>query len=432
MLKVTNLLFRLSGLSLIVASVLPGCTSHKTTTMMPTPIIYHNSAIDPFAHLAETQKTTKTKVFYATNRAPELESIEQRYGNSVDSVVHLGVATIQMGDHSTDWADLHEYSIAEKQTSPMPIKLDKATELSEIPTILSSGPGKLSPEIRGFLDSINEEISSAVDKEIMIYVHGTKVDFANSAILTAEVDHFAGRDFVGLAFAWPSHQNILAYLAGIDVKRALDSSKALQSVLILLAEYTNAEHINILSYSAGGKVTTKALFELRQSFADLSAVELQEKFRIDAVVLAAIDVDVDVFLERAPSISDIANQVVVTVTDNDNALKAARHYMGGEVRAGSAEAEVLEEEFIVSHHLSNVEIIDVSLGQEIRGFDIEGHHYWYRHPWMSSDIVFLMRTNLPPAARGLTPAEIEGVWYLSPDYPEKIRGAAETVLKGQW
>jgi len=97
----------------------------------------------------------------------------------------------------------------------------------------------------------------------------------------------------------------------------------------------------------------------------------------------------------------------------------------------SQKSEIIEEELIVSHHLSNVEIIDISLGKDLRGFDIEGHHYWYRHPWMSSDIIFLMRTDLPPEARGLTPAQLEGIWYLSPDYPNKIRMAAEAELKGQ-
>ena len=80
----------------------------------------------------------------------------------------------------------------------------------------------------------------------------------------------------------------------------------------------------------------------------------------------------------------------------------------------------------------NVEIIDVSYGQKVRGFNISGHHYWYRHPWMSSDIIFLMRTDLPPHRRGLSPTELEGIWYLSPDYPEKIQKAAEKELKGQW
>ena len=80
----------------------------------------------------------------------------------------------------------------------------------------------------------------------------------------------------------------------------------------------------------------------------------------------------------------------------------------------------------------NVEIIDVSAGKEERGFDIVGHHYWYRHPWMSSDIIFLMRTDLPPSRRGLSSSEVEGIWYLSSDYPEKIKRAAEIELDGQW
>jgi esterase/lipase superfamily enzyme len=179
-------------------------------------------------------------------------------------------------------------------------------------------------------------------------------------------------------------------------------------------------------------VTSKALFEMRQSYASLSPDQLKEKFRLGAVAFAAADVDVDVFLERILSLSDLAHQVVITVTENDPALKAARQYMGGAVRAGAQGSEPIEEEFIVSHNLSNVEIIDVSLGKDLRGFDIEGHHYWYRHPWISSDIIFLMRTDLPAEARGLTPAQMEGVWYLSTDYPEKIRKAAETELNGQW
>ena len=399
---------------------------------MPTPVIYHDSTIDPFAHLAEAKKTVRTKLFYATNRVPELEPNGPKYGNSIDNVLRLGVATVRMGDNGADWDDLYKYSRAETKVSTIPITLEKSTELAAMPTSFTFGQGKLLPGFQEFIDLINNEVSTAIDKEIMIYVHGTKFDFAHSVILTAEIDHFSGRDFVGLAFAWPSHQNIAAYLTGIDVKRALASSAALQRLLVLLAEHTDAEHINVLSYSAGAKVTSKALFELSEAYSDLSPDQLKKKFRLGAVVFAAADVAVDVFLDRLPSISSLTNQVVITVTDNDNALLAAKRFMGGAARAGSQEGESIEEAFIASKHLSNVEIIDVSLNHETRGFDIDGHHYWYRHPWMSSDIIFLMRTDLPPAARGLTSSQMEGIWYLSPDYPEKVREAVKTELNGQW
>jgi len=419
-------------IAMVAVYFFAGCTSRKALTLMPTPILYQNSSIDPFAHLTSAQKSTKTQVFYATNRVPNFSENETGYGNGLDSIIHLGKATIRMGDPNSKWDDLHKSSLSGEQTQPIPLTLEKTVELAVMPPNVKWSNNSLNPELQAFVDLINAELAWDVDKEIMVYVHGTKVDFANSAILTAEIDYFTGRDFVGFAFAWPSHQNILYYLSGIDVRRALNSSASLQSLLVLLSEHTTAKHINILSYSAGGKVASKALFEMRQTFSNLDPSELKEKFRLGSVVLAAADVSVDIFLERIPAISELAHQVVITVTDDDDVLKAAERFMGGTFRAGSSESEKIEETFIVTKNLSNVEIIDVSIGKDVRGFDIVGHHYWYRHPWMSSDIIFLMRTDLPPSRRGLSPAELEGIWYLSADYPEKIRKAAKVELKGQW
>lgn len=418
--------------ALFTINVLAGCASKEHLTLMPMPVIYQDSTIDPFAHLDSRHKTIKSPIFYATNRTPTDSSDTLNYGNILDSVLHVGKATIRMGDPTTEWEDLYKHSLSSEQITPVPLTLEEIDEFAVMPVKAERSLQHLTPELQSFVDSINSELAIAVDKEIMIYVHGTKVDFANSTILTAEVDHFAGRDFVGVAFAWPSHQNILSYLVGIDVQHALKSSASLHGLIVLLAEYTTAEHINVLSYSAGGRVTSKALFELYHSFVGIEDTVLKEKLRLGAVVFAAADVEVDIFLERLEPISKLAEQVVITVTDDDNALKAAQLYMGGSVRTGTTDAEIIEEAFLLKNDIRNVEIIDVSVGKEERGFDITGHHYWYRHPWMSSDIIFLMRTDLPPSRRGLSFAEVEGIWYLSSDYPEKIKRAAQIELDGQW
>ena len=179
-------------------------------------------------------------------------------------------------------------------------------------------------------------------------------------------------------------------------------------------------------------MTSKALYELRESVPELTGTALKEKFRLGAVAFAAADVPVDVFLPRLEDVSELANLVVITTSDGDNALEAGKRFMGGSARAGMVEAEAEEEAFIVERHLENVEIIDVSRGQEVRGFDITGHHYWYRHPWTSSDMVFFMRTELRAEERGLSAAEQEGVWFLSRDYPGLVREAARAALDGQW
>lgn len=399
---------------------------------MPTPVIYHNSTIDPFAHLTAVQKNTRTEVFYATNRVAESSVNKIYYNNTLDSKLHFGKATIGMGGPDVSWQKLRISSLSSVETEPVPLNVEKVVELARAPIGTTQSPRTLPAELQAFVDSINLELANAIDKEIMVYVHGTKVDFANSIILTAEIDHFAGRDFVGVAFAWPSHQNILSYLFGTDVQQALNSSPALQSLITLLVQHTIAEHINILAYSAGGKVASKALSELYLASPDFSQKELKEQLRLGSVIFAAADVEVDVFLDRMLHISKLADQVVITVTDDDNALRAAKNYMGGTFRAGSANAENTEKQFIANNKLKNVEIVDVSIGKNKRGFDIVGHHYWYRHPWMSSEIIFLLRTGLPPSRRGLSSTEQEQIWYLSPEYPAKVQKAADTELKGQW
>ena len=57
------------------------------------------------------------------------------------------------------------------------------------------------------------------------------------------------------------------------------------------------------------------------------------------------------------------------------ALVGLKNLMRGSVRTGTADAEIIEEAFLLRNDIRNVEIIDVSAGKEERGFDIVGHHY---------------------------------------------------------
>ncbi len=293
---------------------------------MPTPVLYRHSGLDPFEHLPPAHRSTRSMVFYATTRAESKKAPDLSYGNRVDKTLHLGVATIQMGNPGEQWKDLHQASLKNEREQVVPVILEKVEELATLPAGKVVHSTKLSPELQAFVDPINKELATALDPEIMIYVHGTKVDFANSVLLTAEIDHFAGRDFVGIGFAWPSHQNIIKYFTGTDVKRALHASGALKQLIELLAQHTQAEKINILSYSAGGKVATKALFDLRQEHAGLEAKAVKKKFRLGAVVFAAADVEMEVFFKRAKAISELSTHVALTLSDEDNVLLFAENY----------------------------------------------------------------------------------------------------------
>ena len=329
---------------LLLAVSLLGCTATPEFILMETPAIYHNAAVDPFAHLEDAERDTVVTVFYGTNRQPQaLESNDLPYGNEQDEVLRLGKATLRFGDENFNWEDLYRASIAPKREEPVPITLQNVDEMGSLhDTFRYSDEQPLSTEQKVFVSEINTQLARAQDKEIMVYVHGTKVDFLNAVAMTAEIDHFSGRDFVGIAFDWPSHQNILYYLFGMDVSRAKNSSQALRSFLEFLARYTNADHINLLSYSAGGKVASKALYELHSAYPELDNENLRERFRLGAVVFAAADVPLETFQQRLPAISVLADQVVVTVSDHDPALLAAEKYMGEGMRVGEETAEADE------------------------------------------------------------------------------------------
>ncbi|WP_076428602.1 alpha/beta hydrolase [Aquipseudomonas alcaligenes] len=420
-----HLTWKLIALPLSLA--LLSCSSPKPLILMATPVIYEQAAIDPFAHLTENERVPSVSLFYATNRRPETEG----YGNQFSDKLHLGRSDVRLGSPQDNWPELRDASLSATRTHELPLSLNSVREDANLP-VHQAIEAPLSAELQRYVDVINLELTKARDKEIIIYVHGAKVDFANANQLTAELVHFAGRDFVGLAFSWPSHQNILSYLIGIDVSRARQSSHALGQLIELLARHTAAERINLVAYSAGGRVASLALNDLSMRAPTLDSQQLQSRYRIGAVIFAAADVPEELFEERLKGISKIAEQVMITISDKDDALMLAHQLMPGGYRIGTIQAEASLKAFAHRNHLNNVTLLDVSSQHKTAGGIIAGHHYWYRHPWVSSDVILLMRTNLPPAQRALTISEHPAVWYMPPDYPGRVRDATRQILRGQW
>lgn len=410
--------------------MLAGC-GVPNAQLMVTPVIYDGDTLDPFVHLDEAHQTPSMTVFFATNRARSTGRFDSplAYGNSTTSTLQLGTARVQFGNQLT-WETLHEESRTPARSKQIRLSLTDVWEHSSID--LQSGeyvphPADGSSE---FFDAINAQLKLAKDPELLIYVHGAKVNFYNACVYAAELDHFAGRDMVSLAYAWPTHQDIFAYLDGEDIARGKASVVPLATLLRLLAEHTEARKINIVCWSAGGRVVSRALNELGKQVSErgMDPAEL----RLGAVIFAAPDVPVHDFFERLPNIHLVAERVIVTTTDDDIALEKATQFMGGGARAGNLRTDAFGTQFANLETLSRVEVVDVSYGQDDRGFDIGGHDYWFRHAWVASDVILSLRTRLPAEQRGLAQTDLPNVWYLPNDYPDRAREAVKSALRGTW
>lgn len=403
--------------TITVVLLLTACSA-PPELLMDTPVIWHSNDVDPFAHLEPADRVNALTVLYATRRRPEHAQATD-YGTSQDVRIHLGTTQVSFG-RGLVWAELDALSRAPTREIPVELYVDHSHEDGAWAVVHAADSAHT---YAGFLEQVRGHLADARDPELLIYVHGAKVDFYRCVARTGEVVHFSGRDIVPIVFDWPTHTNILSYVWGEDRKRAAEAGVDLAHLIELLASHTAARKIHVLAYSAGAKTLATALLELASSTSDPRAL------RIGTVVFAAADLDRSEFIADLPRMHDLVERLTVTVSDHDEALHSAQFFMGGGVRLGEDAGDILE--FV--HDLSQyerLEIVDVSWGKEQRGFDITGHHYWHHHPWVTSDLILNLRGDLPAAERGLQVVE-HPLWFFPIDYPERAQRAAARLGSGE-
>jgi len=387
---------------------------------MPTPVLFTELGIGPLDHIPEHQRWNHRRVYYATTREREDDLQRIDYGNAESDAVSVGMTLIGFGGPNLSWSELNEYSRQAERPQVVELSISGLVEIGHFVPDDTGGIRDVGGAAAWLMADLNSSIES--DRDLLIYVHGAKVNFynANANAFAAQLDHFMGRDMISLAFSWPTRQNILAYGTGSDVRRAYTAAPALTSLLELLAAESSARRIHIICWSAGGRVVNTALRELHARHAG-GGQDLRERFRIGTVYFAAADVPGEELLEALPAIDDLANRVVVTVSSRDSALEMARTFMRGGTRIGQRNNDLTPEQMETVLAADRLEVVDVSHGREGRGFDITGHRYWFDHPWASTDMILAVRSDLGPDERALGKTDLELLWSLPPDYPDRLR-----------
>lgn len=405
---------------LALALLLIGCSGTSVQPLMPTPVLFTELEISPLRNIPERQRWNPRRVYFATTRERigDLQRID--YGNAQSDRISVGLSLVGFGTPEMSWADLDRASRQSRRTQVVDLSIAGLVEAGQFQVQPDGSVSDIGGSMAWLIDDMNAAIRSARDQDLLIYVHGAKVNFYNANVFAAQLDHFMGRDMTSLAFAWPTRQNIVAYGTGGDVRRAYRNAEALTSLLEQLAEQSVARRIHVVAWSAGGRLVVEALSRLHQRHAaDESG--LRERFRIGTVYLAAADVPGEEFIEALPRINALAHRIVVTASSNDGALRMARRFMGGDERIGQLRQRPLDPSSTRTVlEADRLEVIDVSRGSSQRGFDITGHRYWFDHPWASSDLILAIRSDLDAEQRGLQKESVPVLWSIPPDYPERL------------
>jgi esterase/lipase superfamily enzyme len=229
-----------------------------------------------------------------------------------------------------------------------------------------------------------------------------------------------------ICFSWPARQNLFLYDG--DVGRARASAHYLADLIEQIAVNTNAENINVLSYSAGATCATDALLELRKRHQDQTPEQLAKSLRIGNVIYAASDIDLVTFgREQIVQLKQLAQHVVVYISDNDTILGLSSLFSGGASRLGRPDVTKFtkEEQEAVAKD-PQIQVVDVSDVPGPQGFGgLGGHYYWYSNDWVMTDVLVSFRWQISPDQRGLYHKPGMSRWYFPKDYPEKVTAAVK-------
>jgi esterase/lipase superfamily enzyme len=188
-------------------------------------------------------------------------------------------------------------------------------------------------------------------REGLLFVHGFNNTVEDAVFRLAQIvwdTQFTG---VPILFSWPSRADVLSYL--YDRESAVFSVDGFVELLTLIERETKLSTLHIIAHSMGNQIVTEALARLGRQ---------PPQRKLGEIILAAPDVDWDVFKGRAPSFKDLSRGVTLYASSADKALVVSRSLAKGP-RAG----DVLADGPLTAANLDTIDV--TAVGEEMFGLN---------------------------------------------------------------
>ncbi|WP_188611865.1 alpha/beta hydrolase [Chelatococcus reniformis] len=202
--------------------------------------------------------------------------------------------------------------------------------------------------------SFDARVRHTPKRRVLVFVHGYNTRFEEAVYRFAQIVHDSGAPAVPVLFTWPSRGQLLSY--GYDHESGSYSRDALEALLQAVTKDKNVGEVAILAHSMGNWVTLEALRQMAIRNGRVSP-------KINSIMLAAPDVDFDVFRRQIAEIGPQRPPVTIFISQDDQALAVSRR-VWGQPRLGAINAEaepyrtVLDRDQITVVDLTKVETDD--------------------------------------------------------------------------
>jgi hypothetical protein len=228
-----------------------------------------------------------------------------------------------------------------------------------------------------FVKLLKKRFAESSEDDSLLFIHGYNVKFNDAIFRTAQLGYDLNFQGVVTAFSWPSCGALEGYVA--DSENVRYSTPYLVDYIKLLLGCSKRLHI--IAHSMGNVVLCEALKQLHEEkFGLLGA--------INQIILAAPDIDKDVFIQQImPAIKRVPN-ITLYASDKDKALLVSKKIRAGYRRLGEGGNNIL-----IAEGLDSIDASDV-------GTDMLGHGYFAATESLLNDIHSVL-LNLRPDKRML-------------------------------
>jgi len=168
-------------------------------------------------------------------------------------------------------------------------------------------------------------------RRVLVFVHGFNNRYEDAVYRFAQIVHDSKADVAPVLFTWPSRGSIFAY--NYDKESTNYSRDALEEMLRRLAKEPSVGEVTIMAHSMGSWLTVEALRQMAIRDGRVAP-------KIQNVILASPDLDVDVFGQQLAEIGEKRPHFTLFVSRDDRALSLSRRISGNIDRLGQVDPTV--------------------------------------------------------------------------------------------
>jgi esterase/lipase superfamily enzyme len=328
-------------------------------------------------------KFTTIRIFYATDRKTADTSQPAFFYGPARRVAEGGAPTYEVGQCDVSIPFDHEVGELE---SPVWWKAEFRPDPERHIVLLSVVP----EDSARYFSEMRQRVAGSPSKDAFVFIHGYNTTFEDAARRTAQMAYDLRFQGAPILYSWPSQGEIAKYT--FDENNVEWTWRHLADFLQALSQQSGAITIHLIAHSMGNRALTNALQRMPKGTTPL--------FR--EVILAAPDIDADLFKQMAVDMQGKASRITLYASSKDDALKASKA-AHGELRAGDSDNMVIVE---------GVDSIDASAAAT----DFLGHGYVFKSSILF-DINNLFKLGKPPQERDKLRQEHLGsflYWLLTP------------------